>query len=233
MYYSTRKALASLSFLALAGCAPGNMDAYDGLSLNCSAKFVSDFNQVETTLSEALVDDFERKYKDVSCNAQAASSLRLDPASEKVVVNNQIGSWRKILKDRKSQMTVSMSYISLSSTAKASTNDFWKCTSRFIFEFNKEMRMLNLFLAVPSSSSLKSARSKVESLMEEYAGVTCQDVVKSKTIAMTEPVKTDFFFVKLELRDILAKLDRAISLTDADATTQPPVRRLIQNPRSE
>lgn len=103
------KAICGLAVLALvvAGCAKsGNSKAYDGSSDNCSSEFVSNYNSVVNELkwstdhfrtAESLVNQFEAKYKDVSCAAVLLDTSKLDNSASKIEVNSKVKEWRSAI----------------------------------------------------------------------------------------------------------------------------------------
>jgi hypothetical protein len=100
-------ALVSSVFLAV-GCGsskPGNKDAYQEGSENCSYQFVSDHNTVASAFRmawkksdleriESLVNDFERKYDSVSCIAGANDPSKLDSRKERINVKEKVALWK-------------------------------------------------------------------------------------------------------------------------------------------
>jgi hypothetical protein len=90
------------------GEGPGNSDAYQKNSTNCSSEFVLNYNQVTNSLSlvrtesdlrtaESLVDQFSSKYKGVACVAELSSSSRLDDVPTTIVADSKVSEWKGLI----------------------------------------------------------------------------------------------------------------------------------------
>lgn len=112
--------------MVLSACSsnPGNQDAYQANSSNCSFEFVSDYNSVSRKMdwmmssrdlieAESLVNDFSAKYSGVVCNAELYTSGRLDASPTSIDVNSKVASWRASLSSVRATSTTKTSPIVL------------------------------------------------------------------------------------------------------------------------
>ena len=98
---------------SLAACNTGSSDAYEAGTNNCSYQFVNDFNRVADAVrysltnsdldsAQSLVNDFNNKYQNVSCQAALDDDRHLDTSSTSIDANAKVTDWNtKISKKRK------------------------------------------------------------------------------------------------------------------------------------
>ena len=231
--------------LVVASCAPGNPAAYDGLTSNCSSKFVSDFNQVETHLNDSVIGEFEQKYKDVACDAKLSSATSLDSIPTRIVVNERVSSWRSKLSARSVRTSsIPSPYMVPKTYDFQATKKPFECSSQFFTDYNEEMKALRSALSpyegrtsmsYSETTSLRyslwTSKARLERLKARYKGTICSGVQRLSYATDGKPAPVDeMFYFDIVIDEIIGKVEKALKSLDESTVPNTTQDHLIQNP---
>ncbi len=234
-----------LTVSGLAACARkiiGNPAAYQSASSrNCSSKFILDYNTVSEDPTPAMVDEFEKRYQSVECDAKEATLRKVEGDSITISVNAKIKTWRQELNRKRQKAALasqvapatatapSVEVASVETTSVAVENPKetevekapTPCTEQFTDDAKRAFvifrNALTATLMHPGSSeAYVNARAQILEMKPLHQGVECGNPATD-----TQP-KTVFTWDST-INIYLDLLDKGIKSIDKDTKASNPV----------
>ncbi len=200
----------TLSLMAC-GSKPGTSEAYQAGSENCSSEFVSDYNKVsgvgkynftldELERFEFLVDEFSKKYKDVTCKAEVTYKNSIEKKAETVNANDEVTQWREIISKAKARRqpapasNSSKPAFSYPGTPAAYDGSTQNCSSIFIDDYKN---MLNHAKNALSRLDYDYAKTIIAEFKIQYESVECYAKSDSDLVLIHVNKQCDLFLEKI------------------------------------